>query len=287
MSSYTILTVISVYEIAYIGNYCSVAALALAAYAWMDSLGDEVTLVWSIKKKRTYAMLVYALTRYATLAEYAVAIVPLGKLPLLVRGILLFRPYLPMSLITGQSCEVVVWLQVVFVAASSLGAAAFSALRIYALSRSNRTLAALIFFLLLAPCVVDTVFNSKWIDVEELPSPFYCVRQSTASMYSFYVYCNSTGSPDVVIMFSVTTASRICAILADLIVAAATWMHAYKARHAHKLSSGPTLGQVMLYDGSMYFIVLASLNIIRIVFSSLAVDNVSSAASSIPIFTDL
>ncbi len=26
------------------------------------------------------------------------------------------------------------------------------------------------------------VFSSKWIEIEEWPSPFYCVKQSTASI---------------------------------------------------------------------------------------------------------
>ena len=58
---------------------------ALAACAWLESLGDEVALVWSAERKRTLAMIVYALIRYATLAQYSISIVPFGELPLLVR----------------------------------------------------------------------------------------------------------------------------------------------------------------------------------------------------------
>ena len=58
---------------------------ALAACAWLESFGDEIALVWSSERKPALAMIVYALIRYATLAQYSMSIVPLGELPLLVR----------------------------------------------------------------------------------------------------------------------------------------------------------------------------------------------------------
>ncbi|KAI0705319.1 hypothetical protein C8T65DRAFT_740892 [Cerioporus squamosus] len=222
MSPYAPSAVVSVYTSATTGNYCAVASVALAAYAWLDSLGDEITLMWSSTRKRTCAMTIYALTRYATLIAYTFAIVPLGQLPLL------FRAASNVAAAGELPSEAAVTSIVVLIAP-----AAFSALRIYALSRSNKPLAALTFFLLLAPCVVDTMFSSRWIDIEEWPSPFYCAKQSTASVELTF---------------------RSIADIAGL------------------------------RDGNR---VLATLNTLRIVFSAFAVDTVFSAASIIPVFTDL
>ncbi len=101
-----------------------------------------MTLIWRSTRKRTCATMVYALTRYATLAAYIVSIVPLGELPLPVRDIKSpssslsdssscprGTPGLPIKVILWShpanllSCEAVLWLQIVFTAASYVAAA--------------------------------------------------------------------------------------------------------------------------------------------------------------------
>ncbi|KAM5536087.1 hypothetical protein V8D89_010186 [Ganoderma adspersum] len=66
--------------------------------------------------------------------------------------------------------------------------------------------------------------------------------------------------------FSVVVASKICSIIGDLVVLFTTWLKTYTTYRAQGgVMKGTSLVKVMLYNGSVYFIVLTSMNTIAMI----------------------
>ncbi|TBU40311.1 hypothetical protein BD309DRAFT_967754 [Dichomitus squalens] len=67
--------------------------------------------------------------------------------------------------------------------------------------------------------------------------------------------------------------SRACTLAADAIVVFVTWWNTYKSyKIQQEAEIGPSLARVMLWNGSLYFIVLAGLSIVHIALTALEID---------------
>ncbi|KAI0753495.1 hypothetical protein C8Q80DRAFT_1267885 [Daedaleopsis nitida] len=66
------------------GSYWNALSLSNMVYDWLISLDDELALIWDPQDRRIGATVVYAMTRYGTIAQYAFPIVPFDSYPQLV-----------------------------------------------------------------------------------------------------------------------------------------------------------------------------------------------------------
>ncbi|KAI0324190.1 hypothetical protein GY45DRAFT_1375745 [Cubamyces sp. BRFM 1775] len=135
-----------------------------------------------------------------------------------------------------QSCVATIYFSVVLKYVAMIAPALFSALRVYALSQKNKPLSAVVLLLGLGPFIVNM-----------------------AAIYQ------------INFVFMVVFA-RAPLIISDLVVVIVTWIASYKVvRLAKNTIQGPTLHQVMLENGTLYFLCLMVLNILQIVFYVLSI----------------
>ncbi|TBU51921.1 hypothetical protein BD310DRAFT_890160 [Dichomitus squalens] len=133
----------------------------------------------------------------------------------------------------------------------------FNTIRVYALSRMNVMLAMGTCALSIIPTIANLVQNIKWIKAINLPPPFNCVA-------------NDTTPPGITIMCPILVRGSF--ILADSIVLAVTWHYThkpYRAQRSLHVSPSKSFTSVMLYNGSLYFSVLAALNTLDLILSVL------------------
>lgn len=132
----------------------------------------------------------------------------------------------------------------------------FSAVRVYALSPNNKAVAVSTFFLLFVPTFIITIINAMDKSAEQ-PSPFNCSIIATPI------------SPQVANRLSL--ARGICSVGGDLLVLFVTWYNTYTSYKAQRgVLKGPSLVHVMLYNGSVYFIVITAINILNIILTPIA-----------------
>ncbi|TBU65594.1 hypothetical protein BD310DRAFT_836540 [Dichomitus squalens] len=150
----------------------------------------------------------------------------------------------------------------------------FSTMRIFALSGMNYFLAMVTFVLSILPPVLYLIQNLKWNRVENLSVPFNCSGDDFTPR-RILIMCTALG--------------RGGSIIADCLVLIITWRRTYWAHKAQRhVGIGPSLNAVMLYNGSIYFVVLASLNAIDLilVILHLSQDSFGSASSYVGLFGD-
>ncbi|KAL1942676.1 hypothetical protein VTO73DRAFT_4916 [Trametes versicolor] len=169
-----------------------------------------------------------------------------------------------------NSCVALVWLTTVTWILNLLGPAMFTTLRIYALSRENKILGGVSLVLSMAPFVINASGE---------PKHRMLVRRLLANR-QLLTYPDST----------VTIASRGSLILVDSLAAAVTWR---QTRAATQLRTGtgmkrPFLQQVMWENGTVYFCVLVSLNVVNLllVLLSLASQPLDDQSSYVLVFID-
>ncbi|RPD58154.1 hypothetical protein L227DRAFT_655116 [Lentinus tigrinus ALCF2SS1-6] len=233
-------TLLSDLEKLYRGSCCAIAVLGFLFYDWLISLGDEVSLIWLSKGRRTIASAVYVFIRYTPIVDALI-------------------------------CGIIVWTHRMLPVIQEIAASTFAALRIYAVSSKNRALAAITFLLLLVPSVMALISDVTLVDIKDLPDPFDCIMIVKTS--------------DQFVMLSMI--SRGCSIAADLLVAGVTWWNAYRTRELGKgIKFRRSAGSVILHDGSLYFIILASLNVMQIIFLRLRLRDPFVVTSDVTLFTD-
>ncbi|EJF57155.1 hypothetical protein DICSQDRAFT_174213 [Dichomitus squalens LYAD-421 SS1] len=199
------------------------ALTALLVYDWLLCFDAEVSLVWAGHHKRTWASLVYAFSRYLPLVQY----------------ILQIATIFPMSTSTHScSCDSLPRVLNAINLLSVLTPCLFSTMRVYALSGMNVVLSLVTFTLSFIPIVLDLIENVKWFRIQNLPQPFNC-------------------SPGDV----TPQGLLLIVIVADSIVLGTTWWYTYQSYRAQRgIHIRSSLTSAMLYNGSIYFLVLASLN---------------------------
>ncbi|KAI0740428.1 hypothetical protein C8Q76DRAFT_707696 [Earliella scabrosa] len=216
-------------------NYCTIAAIALLMYEYLDTLPDEVNLFWG--RKCTGASVLFFINRYCSLLFY----------------IFVKKDY---WMLTQAVCETYVKASWGLSLLQYLPWAGFSVLRVYALSRSY-TLAGLtlVFFMITIGLNLSHVWSlSKALAVPQLG----CFAYENASL-------------QVIIGF--VAASRGALILADILVLSVTWVKLHK--RTSTLSNRHSLRYILLRDGTVYCICLFLLNTLDLVLTELSITSSS------------
>ncbi|OCH90647.1 hypothetical protein OBBRIDRAFT_793088 [Obba rivulosa] len=198
-------------------------------------------------------MLLFHLNRWTTTAwaisQLVVELLPLGTLPS-CEGLNFFNGSMDVILMT-------IW-------------AVFSAIRIYTITAGNWLLASVVFTLSIVPMATNTYgfFASYVFQIVQFPGD---IAECTLGR---------TISPDVILDLTIVT--RTCAITADVILLATTWVKTYSSwRSAKRNKISCPLTTMLLKDGTLYFFVLLSLNVISIagVSTNVFIDTAGSFAT--------
>ncbi|TBU51924.1 hypothetical protein BD310DRAFT_941279 [Dichomitus squalens] len=229
------------------------AVMSLLAYDWILCLDQEMSLIWRKRNGFTWASLVYVLNRYCLLVMHALSVMTI----------------FPM---TTLSCDINVWCQHILYALSQLLFCSFSTMRVLALSGMNRPLASVTFVLSIMPAVVSLTQNAKWVPPKNQPEPYNCgVNDLTPERLN--------------IMFPFLV--RGSNIIAECLVLVVTWRYTYTTRRiVRDARIGPSLTSVMFYNGSLYFLVIASFDAVHFGFDSTHRKEFGSTTTSAGLFAD-
>ncbi|KAI0351141.1 hypothetical protein OH77DRAFT_1430171 [Trametes cingulata] len=225
------------YQAEYTVQYIGIATTVLLLYDIIICLDQEIELVW--RKAASFASVLYFLNRYP---------VPISTLLALVT----------ISPVSNESCAGLVWSGHVLALLSYLGPALFAALRVYAMTGKNKTLSGITLILSLAT-FLEELIDAYHFPPTNAPPP---------------VNCTTFGSFDPRIELVLTLAGRVPAILADCLVIGITWRKSYRTlvlRAATDDTDQPSLHQVFLMNGSVYFCVFLSLNVLDITLELLQI----------------
>ncbi|KAI0758218.1 hypothetical protein C8Q74DRAFT_1221898 [Fomes fomentarius] len=136
--------------------------------------------------------------------------------------------------------------------------ALFSTLRAHALSSGTHgqwSISTLVLLFSLAPLVINFVRMGYWSVVGN--SDGCIITQATTMNYSFLI---------------LTIISKVCLITSDLLVLCITWKVTYKTSRENKaLGQGTSLSSILFRNGTLYFGILTTLNILRLSFTLLLV----------------
>ncbi|TFK85359.1 hypothetical protein K466DRAFT_622302, partial [Polyporus arcularius HHB13444] len=220
---------------------------AFLVYEYIITFGQEVNLFW--RGKWTGASALFFLNRYLALISY----------------ILIMCEFVPMPfscslLVKGEAA--ISWIQF-------LPWAAFSALRAFALTGRNIPLSVFVFLLGITPLAINFVQYGFGLDGYNDPT-FGCSAgvDLTPSMAK-----------------TLTIASRVTLMAADLILVFVTW---YTLPRRNPSGSRNTLSfsTILLRDGTIYFVVLLILNVLHLVFTLISVVGVFDPVSFVTEFTE-
>ncbi|KAI1784400.1 hypothetical protein LXA43DRAFT_1101438 [Ganoderma leucocontextum] len=254
---------------------------SILIYDWLLCLGQEVRFIWNWRSKVTSSSLVYALSRYAMLIEFLLAVAtayPMSDLLIVVDWVEIHLCSHPLP---HNSCRANVWTQAALEILGTIAFSTFSALRAYALSNRNMWLSAIIILLALPSMVMNTSIQLRLVDLA-IPDALSQVC-STAS-----ILVGSTNHPAIIILSSVNVVWRGSQLAAELLVVGITWWYSYQSYRIRKgINLGKTISSLLIYNGSLYFLFLATLYVLEIIFATASVaDTVSTAAVFLEIFYD-
>ncbi|TBU24153.1 hypothetical protein BD311DRAFT_767086 [Dichomitus squalens] len=217
-------------------NYTGYATFALILYEYLITVGAEVELFW--RKDITGASVLFFTNRYVVL---------LYNLSLL-RDIWPFTLHSCAQWANGtRAVEILCYVPW----------GAFSALRVFALTDRNWLLGLTVLLLSVGPVAIyfaDFHWSSIAID------PVWGCEQANAE------------SPALSTKFTVISRSSL--IVADLIVIVVTWLATYKTTKLARAAghqSRMTLSVLLLRDGMVYFLVLLTMNVMHLAFSTSSV----------------
>ncbi|RPD59048.1 hypothetical protein L227DRAFT_654426 [Lentinus tigrinus ALCF2SS1-6] len=150
--------------------------------------------------------------------------------------------------------------------------AAFSALRAFVLSRS-KLLGALVFILSLAPLAANLVFYGYQLTGKNL-WPFGCL-QSALTLYQ----------PICIVVI----VARVPLLVSDILLICITWakLSGRDTLRDIRQSKRMTLSDIVLWDGTVYFVAIFIMNLLHLVLSVAALGPgvASDGASYVTIFT--
>ncbi|KAH9847861.1 hypothetical protein C2E23DRAFT_942275, partial [Lenzites betulinus] len=223
---------------------------ALLGYEYVITFDQEVALFW--KPKITGATILFLGTRYTAL---------------LSNNFLLTATFARMSdQYASNSFQYVFW-------------AAFSGLRVLALSGMNRPLSAVVFILALAPFAVNTWplalqrisgGNDPILGCEGIENNGYLVR------HSFDI-------------FSSVILSRGCLIIADMLAVVVTWASWRKTRGVSSAvlrTSVPTLSNVLIYNGQSSSHLVVVCNVLHLTLTLISIATPYEETSVVTSLTD-
>ncbi|EPS94527.1 hypothetical protein FOMPIDRAFT_49807 [Fomitopsis schrenkii] len=192
---------------------------ALVIYEHACTLSQEADVIWS--RKKTGATLLFLLNRFAT-AGFAVAMMIL----------------IP-NWDTLLACWTVNLLLPAFQLILSIIWAAFSALRVFAITRCDWWISTFVFALGLVPVGTNLVSPSLVICVH--------ILELTSKQVSDIRQTRALTSSELIVMII----TRSCLIAADILVLIVTWKHTYiLTRQAHAASLRSPMVTLLLRDGA-------------------------------------
>ncbi|KAI0350745.1 hypothetical protein OH77DRAFT_1524613 [Trametes cingulata] len=258
----------------YVYEYMVTSAGALLVYHYALTFSDEIT-QWR-RPKLSGAFILYISNRYLILADYIFSM-PFWKLS--------NNP----TMYSNLECEGEALALRILSAAAYVPWAAFSGLRAWALKRDCPWLALIVFVLSLSPLVVNTT-ATHW-DTGPVIDPLwtpgcYMGQDVPPSLYVLMArpvqpMAHSTRS-------AVAVLGRLPLIVADLIVIFITWTTQYKhIRDGRTLGKRKTIMSVLLWNGTLYFLVITILDVLQMALSiqsRFTVSNTDSTASSLSAF---
>ncbi|KAI0701126.1 hypothetical protein C8T65DRAFT_697124 [Cerioporus squamosus] len=226
--------VVSDFSSVFSSNCAGYASIAMVFYEDAITIGREVDLFWG--KRLTAASVLFFLNRYITivflLSDMLGSIYPPESL------------YWIHGTVSAKLLLYFPW-------------AAFSALRVFALTGGQRTLSVIVFLLSIVPLVINFVRSSQVVYHWSIPviDPFFGCAEGT--------------SETIFVSKLFTGLSRGSLILADVIVIAVTWHTTYKttkiAREGRLGTS--SLSLILLRDGTIYFVIILLMNVLHLMFS--------------------
>ncbi|KAI1783015.1 hypothetical protein LXA43DRAFT_1103125 [Ganoderma leucocontextum] len=229
--------VVAEYASFILSDYCSNAAAALFLYEYLVTIDYEVEIFW--KRRFTGASALFFLNRYLRLLFYISELVFWAALSTPTRG-------------TGSSglfsCATLTRFTFVFGLFAYVVWAAFSALRMLAVSSKNWFLSILVFGLSLVPFAVDLANMSLR-------------GEKTYASLRPLVTCPTYADVEL----PVTIAGRTCLMAADCLLIFVTWFAL--SRRTLFSASPNTFAFVLLCDGTIYFVILLILNTLHLAFS--------------------
>ncbi|KZT03085.1 uncharacterized protein LAESUDRAFT_751848 [Laetiporus sulphureus 93-53] len=205
-------------------NCCILAVTVLVFYDYFLTLSQEVQYVW--KSRSSSASIIFYLNRYLILALSLIDLV--GFFPLNSPAIMWYA----------------VW-------------AAFSCLRVFAISGRDWRTAVFTLIFGLVPCVTTMYGMIRTSYYVSFPDGV-CIAQmafstATADKYATYL---------MVLQIPLVIATRVCLIVSDIIVIAATWY--YMSRVELSAQAPSSVATILVRDGTLYFILLLAMNVLHI-----------------------
>ncbi|TFK90715.1 hypothetical protein K466DRAFT_596719 [Polyporus arcularius HHB13444] len=255
------------------GDFVFFASIVPLIYDYFLSFDRKMGLIW--RGKRCGASLIYCIIRYnALLYEILNASTSIRSL----------TDQILTSLALWQSCTTLVHSFFAFQQLQAIPIAAFSGLRTYALSRSW-PVSLTVGILALSPLGSNMAQYPLGL-IGFLDPKFGCEKTYDATIQQVVIIVCSSRRTDVIV---VATVSRAGLIISDIIVIAVTWgalrnssalarpMHTQRRR---------SLIAAMLWNGSVYFVVLTVLNVLHLSFTLSATIQSDGAPSYVTAFTD-
>jgi len=227
----------------WLGNCCTVGVGTLVFYDFVTTLPEEAQLIWG--RPSNSVTVLYHLNRWAVLT-WAATVLAVTFIPLT----------------TLSSCVAVNTFLSSVTLVLFLLCTAFSTIRTYAISMGSLWLASIVCMLCTVPVGVNIwlYFADEWYQVKTSP----------------YVgsYCDNGVKSSETANTSLTIASRLCAIVADLILLSVTCFQTFALKRRSHGGVRTPLIDTLLRDGTAYFLLLLVLNVV------LAVENVASSGVS-------
>ncbi|TBU31847.1 hypothetical protein BD311DRAFT_751740 [Dichomitus squalens] len=218
-------------------SYCAIALTTFLVYDWLGAFPREVRSYWT-RRPGTLSTCLYFSIRYIPITAQ------------------LYSTYHQFRALSYESCARFSPVSLVVAYVSLIPAALFSAARAYALSR-RRILAFVIFSLLFVSFATNLTRVAYNVSGVVLPM----------------LGCLVTDNFPVRLGHIFTIVNRSSTILADTFLIAMTWSYlpGRSELNSRGVLNGRNLINIMLRDGTLYFILLLMLNILQLVSTELSV----------------
>ncbi|EMD31618.1 hypothetical protein CERSUDRAFT_119661 [Gelatoporia subvermispora B] len=218
-----------------IANYCIVASAVLVLYDHICTLPQELQLIWG--RKLTSTMMLFHANRLLILVYAILNIVQASFRP----GAAVSCTMLWYTLYALDLCLFALW-------------AAFSGIRVYALSGGSRLLSLAVILLSLVPVGTNAYggfFGNSW---------------QTATFPVLGLQCLDSKNISETTTTRLAISTRVPVIIADIMVLILTWWKTWATvRMVREHNVKTPLMTLLLRDGTLYFIGLLSINLLNIV----------------------
>ncbi|EMD33641.1 hypothetical protein CERSUDRAFT_76363 [Gelatoporia subvermispora B] len=226
--------VISFVQTEFVYNCCALASSVVVLYDHILTFPQEVRVMW--KRKFSIVITLFHVNRWALFSEA-------------ILNLILFLP-LPSLL----SCNAVNYLLSISGLVLLIVWAVFSTVRVFAISAGN-------WYLSLATLVIGLVPLGANIDYA-----FFTAQNEIDSLPFLGTFCDDNQTASMALIIALTTTSRVCAIVSDVIVLLVTWFKTYSIkRTADRTGTRAPLASMLIRDGTFYFVLILLLNILQIV----------------------